>query len=396
MNTYQFSRATVFSIGLFALLLMGQSCGGGSTQDTTSGGVYFSDDLTETWLPKLFVSQDQKGTVTIAPTNVTKMRMDQKDRNVIYITTAQNGVYKTFTNGEQWVQTGIATGLVRDLQIHPLNSEILYITYGTSILKSADAGGTWNVIYRDVAGGEPTRIAIDWFNPQRLIIGTTLGQILISEDEGVNWNSYLDIDGPVTDLLMSPTDSRLLYITELDRNIYRSEDGGYVWKNMVSRTYKPDETDLALIKEQQDWDLFLSTNPGFFQVKSIVFDVNDSGKIYATTGEGLFLSLDRANTWNRVDTLIAKAAEQNARIRAVTTIPGSPQLLLFAVGSKIHKSEDYGATWKTIDNFASTGIITSLTPEYLTPEDPESNIVFAGTENPPKPKRTFFQIVPTQ
>jgi photosystem II stability/assembly factor-like uncharacterized protein len=374
---------------------MGQSCGGSST-DTTAGGVYFSDDLGETWVSKLFVSQSQNDVVTIAPANVTKLRVDPKNRSVVYITTTQNGVYKTFTAGEQWVQTGIATGLVRDLQIHPLNSEILYITYGTSILKSADAGSTWNVIYRDVAAGEPTRIAIDWFNPQRLIIGTTLGQVLISEDEGINWNVYADIEGPITDLIMSPADSRVLYITELDRSVHRSQDGGYSWENMLVRTLKPDETDNNRIAEQQNWDLFLSLNPGFTTVKGTIFDLNDPEKLYAVTAEGLYISTDRAKNWSRVDTLIAQGAEQNARMRAVTTVPGAPQLLFFAVGNKIHKSEDFGKTWKTIDDFVSSGIITTMVSETITTDDPESNSIFAGTENPPKPKRTFFQVVPTE
>ncbi len=388
------SRLSVSLLLVGVLVFTGQSCGGKTSTD--AGGVYYSDDLAETWIPKIFVSQDAKATTTLAPINGLKLRVDPKNRDVMYMTTSENGVYKTFNRGEQWLQTGISTGLVRDLQVHPLNSEILYMTYGTSVLKSGDAGATWESIYTDPEGGEPTRIAIDWFNPQRLIIGTTQGIVLVSADEGINWTVTGDFEGPITDLLMSPTDSRVLYVTEFETSIHYSDNGGESWKDLFQRQLKDGETDKALILAQQTWDAFLSANPNFHQVESLFFDANDSERLLAVTAEGIFESRDRGFSWKFIQTLISKGASENKSIRALATVPGAPGLLYFSLNNEIHKSPDNGQTWKTIDNFPVNGIINALVPEYLTEEDTESNVMFAVLENPPKPKRTFFQVVPTE
>lgn len=335
------------SVALATLTLVGASCGGG----TTNGGVLRSNDVAETWEFKNFVSQVKKRVYSIAGVNVHRIRIDNSAIDTMYLLTVENGIYKTDTAGDSWYQLPINSGLVRDLQIHPDDNQILFGAYNTQIIRSLDGGQTWESLYTDVQNALITRLAIDWFNPSRMYAATTLGTVLESTDSGLNWRVIHDLEGQISDLIMSPVDSRVLFITEFEKSIHRTVDGGATWVDLLRGPEA--QKDVALQK-------FISEHPQVTNVKNISQDARRPNSLFASTAQGLMTSDDLGIHWQMMKTLIAEEAPENSLMRNITTFNDKEGYIIFTINNQIHKSIDGGTSWKTIDNYPSSQIISAL------------------------------------
>lgn len=349
---------------LGALMLVGQSCG-----SAPDGGVFMTWDQAENWEQKVFMSQEGKNTVTIGNVDVQKIEVDPQNSDVVYLATKASGVFKSNTKGEQWWQLGISPDRIRDIDVDPTDSNNVFTVRGSDIIRSTDGGEYWEIVYTDSQGAIITRLDIDWYDPERIVAVTSIGTVLLSEDRGENWRVVFQVNEPLIGVDISLEDSRVIYITELDRAIYRSKDGGQQWVNLFE---KP-----AFV----EGDL-----KGATVVKHMTMDVNDADTIYAVTTLGILKSTNGGQQWEFIDTLIERGAGENAAITSIATIPGQPEKLIFTVGRIIHKSVDYGQTWKTIENFPSVRKLTTVVPDPFNPD-----ILFAGVEQVEEEQRGLIK-----
>ncbi|MFH1426660.1 MAG: hypothetical protein ABIG66_04525 [Candidatus Kerfeldbacteria bacterium] len=356
------TKLFTISILLASVALVGQSCG-----SVADGGIFISSDVGEQWEQKVYIGQEGRKTVTIGGVDVVTIEVDPKLPGNVYVGTKEDGLFKSDSKGESWWQLGIAPDKIRDVAVNPVDSGIVYTIRGSDIIKSADFGNNWEIVYTDTQGALITRIAIDWFKPDRIFATTSIGTILLSEDNGANWRVLYQVDEPILGFLISYEDSRVLYVLELDKAIHKSTDGGNTWVNLYNEEFDADFHRAA-------------------QVKTFAMDANNADTLYATSKEGLIKTTNGGGNWEFVNTLIERGADENAAISAVTTIPGQPDTLIFAVGRIIHKSIDGGRTWKTIENFPSQRSITYM---VVDPEDP--NRLIAGVEQPEKEQRGLIQ-----
>ncbi len=336
---------------MLGLTVFGASCG-----TAKDGGVFQSQDRGESWAQKVFVGQQKKKVITIADVNVEAIFFDPVNPDVMYMGSKTTGLYKTETAGEQWIQLATGATRVRDVAFHPTNTATVYALRSTDIILSTDAGQTWDTIYTDPQGGVILQILVDWYDPTHLLASTSVGTILVSNDSGVTWKVLFEADEPITELIMDPTDSRIMYALELERNIYRTVDGGASWSPLFSEEFRA-ATDTIDI------------------VRSLVMDPNSAQTLYTVTPDGIYRSIDSGSSWSYITTLIANGADQNSSIRNLVVIPGSPDTILFTQERIIHKTEDNGTTWKTIENFPSGRRITALAVDSDRPD-----IIYAGTE----------------
>lgn len=348
---------------LLGLVALGASCSSGASD----GGVLRSGDVGETWEHKVYVGQQKKKTVTISDVNVEKIVFDPDNSNIIYLAGKSDGIYKTDSGGDQWRKLSLSSDRIRDIVIDPQYTNNIYTVKGNNIIKSVDSGETWEIVYTDAQGAIITGISIDWYNQQRIFAISSIGTILLSEDEGTNWKIIYQAYEPITRIIMDPSDSRVIYIMELERNIHKSTDGGATWTELFDADYK-------------------KANGNATKVKQLVMDPNNSRTLYISTPDGIYKSTDAGATWNYIVTLIEKGVDQNNSIANITIKQGSPEVIMFSVGKVIHKSVNAGVTWKTIENFPSTRRITTIATHPHIPD-----VIYAGTEKVEQQKKGFIR-----
>ncbi len=350
------SGLIIFSV---LLIFIGASCRSGA-----DGGVFLSTDEAETWVQKVFISQEGRKVNTIAGLDVELLRMDPVDPSVIYLASQGSGALKTTTAGEQWIPLPLPQERVRDIAINPVIHTDVYAAIGTNVYKSVDGGASWEIVYTDTQAGNIKRIVIDWYNTNRIFAATTIGSILVSEDGGINWKVVFQVNEPIMELTIDRSDSRIVYALELDHDIHKTSDGGATWTSIIDDEYREQSGKLST------------------RVKQLTLDVNNSKTVYVSSSQGISRSTDGGETWVPLSTLIERGAEENASILNFTVTPGNSSIIYFTVGRLIHKSTDGGNTWKTIETFPSQRKITSL---VIHPE--QTSTVYASVQKAEKERR---------
>ncbi|MBK8143533.1 MAG: hypothetical protein IPK62_00360 [Bacteroidetes bacterium] len=152
-------------------------------------GVYKSTDMGKTWKHRGLEESHHIGKIILHPKNNKIAWVAVLGH--LYSTNPQRGIYKTMDGGETWKQTlfiNDSTGCV-DLQIDPMNSDVLYTCSwtrsrkawhfngtggGTGIHKSVDGGESWQLISTAKSGfpqGDKVgRIGISIFEKDSKII----------------------------------------------------------------------------------------------------------------------------------------------------------------------------------------------------------------------------------
>ena len=178
-----------------------------------SGGVWKTQNAGTTWTP---IFDDEStyttGCITLDPSNPEIVWVGSGEnvggRHVAY----GDGVYRSLDGGKNWKNMGLKKSEhISEIIVHPHNSDIVWV---------ASQGPLWS------KGGE------------RGLYKTTNG--------GISWSRVLGNNEwtGVTDIMIDPRDSNILYAATWDRHrtvaalmgggpgtaIYRSDDGGDTWK----------------------------------------------------------------------------------------------------------------------------------------------------------------------
>ncbi len=192
------------------------------------------------------------------------------DDDIIFTGTAGGGVFKTTDGGDNWIPiTDDLTHLpVAHIVFDPTDPDVMYVGtgdvniggtvwVGNGVYKSTDGGETWNYL-----GLEECRIvskiAINPQNPQQIFVGT-MGLpfeanndrgLYRSNDGGTTWEQILFVsdDSGIIDLVMNPENPLVLYAANFNRirtslfsvasgdeaGIYKTTDGGDTWTELTT------------------------------------------------------------------------------------------------------------------------------------------------------------------
>ncbi len=192
----------------------------------------------------------------------------------IYLGGAQGGIWEsswvTTTTTNQWTPktdqlSSLAIGAIA---LAPSNESIVYVGtgegalsgdsyFGNGVLKSTDAGNTFSKISAAgyFTGVSISKIVVDNTDPNTLYAGTLRGRggalrtsppnassfgVWKSVDGGVNWTEVLtattnplDFAG-VTDMVMDPQNSQVIYASMLGRGISKTVDSGVTWTSAMN------------------------------------------------------------------------------------------------------------------------------------------------------------------
>ncbi|HWN44107.1 MAG TPA: hypothetical protein VNW71_17925 [Thermoanaerobaculia bacterium] len=207
----------------------------------TSPRVYESRNQGATWSPL--------GALPVYDA-VTRMAVHPTQGKVIYAGTRYSGIYKSVNGGMTWRRS--SKGLpflppceetfcpeepVTALEIDPRDPRIVYAVFGYQVVKSVDAGRTWDLVMdylEDVSIVET--LILDPESSNVLYIGTGEG-VFKSTDGGATWReSSMGLPAPfgdfgVVDLAIDVRgEQTVLYAATRVAGVFRSTDRGATWE----------------------------------------------------------------------------------------------------------------------------------------------------------------------
>ena len=190
---------------------------------------------------------------------VTTIAVNPNNNNVIYLGTAQGGVWRSTDGGDHWTplfdqQLSLGIGEPAGIAIDPTNTDVVYV--GTSsrigsaepdtigqpqagLFKSTDGGASWIA----VGSGYPASNTGNASNSSSTS-GSTSSSLTpptarsstwpplrrnVSSDGGQNWTAATGIGGDARSLeldLSTPANQRILYAGVSGIGVFRSTDGG--------------------------------------------------------------------------------------------------------------------------------------------------------------------------
>jgi len=301
------------------------------------------------------------GPTSIGPGNyvgrVNRLAIDPRNPNTLYIAAAGGGAWKTTDGGGSWtpLTDGECSLPSNSVALDPLNPDIVYVgtgeydspSYpGCGLLRSVDGGQTWTNL-------NPGAFASPWGNGgvsiDRIVVlrgtGTSSSSTLVlatnrgvmrSTDGGTSWSNPLGTDWyyPVTDLVVDPGDSTVLYAVARDpyqagstnAGVFKSMNSGATWSRLPNFTLDNGDAFLAIT----------ATSPAVLYVSAHRRD---------GSWAGLWRSDDGGATWNQRSATGLNAPPWYQGL--VTVKPDDPSWVL--VGSlSPYRSTDGGSSFTKV------------------------------------------------
>jgi photosystem II stability/assembly factor-like uncharacterized protein len=243
--------------------------------------------------------------------------------NVFYIGQVNGGVWKSDDYGRTWtpIFDSQPTQSIGAIAVAPSDPNIIYVasgeglhrpdlSVGNGIYKSTDAGKTWSHLgLRE--GQQIPALVVDPRDPNRLV-AAVLGHPYGPSEE---------------------------------RGIYRSTDGGNVWKKVLSKDENTGGSDVEIDPSNPD-TLYAS----LWEAREGPWE---DGNLFNGTGGGLFKSTDGGETWrpltkglptNLVQINVAIAPSDTKRLYATTATTDRGEFGSGA-GLGVYRSDDGGENW---------------------------------------------------
>ena len=323
---------------------------------TAGGGVWKSNNAGTTFNPIFDDYCQSIGAVEIDPNNPDK---------VIYVGTGEtwtrnsvsvgDGLYKSTDGGTNWKKLGFdKSERIANIIVNPNNSNEVYVAVlgalwsdsdERGVYKSSDAGATWSkVLYVDESTG-CADLAMDPNNPEILYAsmwefrrtgwsfnsGGDKSALYKSVDGGKSWNKIHNgfPEGKLGRLAIAvaPSDSNILYtVIEAEKDskkgLYRSDDAGESWKQLnndfgltvrpfyFSRIVVDPRNPDVVVKgglsgsiSRDGGKTFKGLGRMHADIHDIVFDINDSDRMYVGTDGGIYRSWNGGTTREIVENL---------------------------------------------------------------------------------------------
>jgi len=255
-------------------------------------------------------------------------------------------IYKTSDGGEHWKAIWRGDNLGRYIWVNPEDPEVVYVSTGIfdreaansdhrrdypggiGILKSTDGGRTWQVLGR--ANGLTSLYIGTLFmhpkDPDILLAGAGNNAypegsgVFLSTNAGKTWQRTLSRDN-INSVEFAISDPRIAYAAG-SWAFYRSEDGGYTWRQVSRRNpWGPPGI------------------PAGFPI-DVQVDPRDANRIFANNYlGGNFLSEDGGRTWE-----VASRGYTGAQVRDIAVEPETGRVLA-AARSGLFVNTDGSREW---------------------------------------------------
>ncbi len=308
------------------------------------------------------------------------------DSNMIYIASADAnvGAWKSNDSGTTWsrVYTG---GTLKGLAIHTTNPDLVLLSDNGKIKRSVNGGTTWFSVTSTPANLDAV-IAFSFatITPD-LVYGLSEKFLIKSQDAGLTWTAVSGVNAlnwVFTDVLrVHPQNDELIFAGST-KGLQHSLNGGTAWRESTTSTKYSNPTSAEFLKVRSiDFDnrnafvYYMTTDQGLWYTAdnasswnttrvpdvadSELYDFEagdtDSNIVHVATKKGIFRSINRAQSWEPVNTglpltdLLSLAVDpKNENIVLIgTRDQGASEM----AGEGLYKTLDAGVTWKKQEAF---------------------------------------------
>jgi photosystem II stability/assembly factor-like uncharacterized protein len=325
---------------------------------------------------------------------VTALAVDPTNSDIVYLGSAEGGVWKTTDGGKTWTpltdnQPSLAVG---SIAIDPSNPQTIYVGtgeenfnndayFGAGILKSTDGGSTWTQISspfvgpfgsdQSQGGAYIGSIAVSPANSQIVLAGVESdpqagsGGIFRSTDGGQAWTQVFN-QSLATDVFFDlSSGGDVAYAAVKNFGVYRSADGGLTW------TY-----DDGVNPNGQS--TLPETGVGRF---ALALDPHSPATLYAGVSAidnsflGVFKTTDSGAHWTQLTSAPNYCAPTGGNpqcfydnVLAIDPVSSSVFVGGSAEGTPpgvgfVWRSEDGGSTWEDIDPPPTSSGMQALHPD---------------------------------
>ncbi|MFQ5645808.1 MAG: WD40/YVTN/BNR-like repeat-containing protein [bacterium] len=318
------------------------------------GSIYKSRDKGETW---------EKLTSLGGGVKIRSIAISPANRNLVYVA-SNKGLFVSSDGGKRWGKS--FKGSTRAITVHPVNTNILYVSCGKDgIYKSVDGAENWIKIGNGLkfyGGRFPDNYSVIVIDPQLpdtvYVVNSTWGMgggVYKSINGGKKWekitrsrkrdpgnmdDSWLEGSGKINGFAIDSKNTKRMFLGS-SRFIYRTEDGGKNWRQVVS-----------------------SRNPAggggwthrglnvFGATRVVAVDPLDPDRLYIGTADhGLVKSVDGGKNWLTA----VKGMKYKDSIYDIA-VSQSTSGLLYAINLKLQevatvsKSVDWGESWESVNS----------------------------------------------
>lgn len=368
-----FTKPIKLIIALALVSLLTSACsistttnGNNKTQSVDSS-IFVSADKGDTWRAMTAVPSTTGRAGSIAELSVNLMTMDPNDSKAVYLATYDNGLFYTYDIASGWneVKT-LPKSTINDVQVDPKSKCIIYAALANRVYRSSDCARTWSQVYFDNNTGVfVNTIAIDHYNTSNLYIGTSRGEIIKSIDSGNSWRTIERLEDSVSNLIVSPLDSRLVFVATLKNRIYSF--------NSNTNTNPADSADLDnnfLVENWTDLNEVLKDFELGSNFKDIIVNAKD-GTMFIASAKAILRSKDNGFTWENVNLI---QPDKEAIINSLAVDPQNSNDIYYTTDTTFFRSLDGGATWTT------KKLPTRRSGRELLIDFKNTNMIYLGTK----------------
>ncbi len=233
-------------------------------------------------------------------------------------------------------------------------------TTGGGVMKTTNAGYTWEPVTDKYFGGTIGGIAIYQPNPDIVYVGTgesTLrgntsdgDGVYKTTDGGATWTSLgLKDTRHIAAVIVHPWNPDLVYVAALghafgpnpERGVFRSKDGGKTWEKILFRSDSAGATDLVMDPTNPQV-LYAST----WQVVRRPWDIVSGGP-----GSAIYKTTDGGDHWNELtrNPGLPRGTLGNVGLAVSPANPRIVWAMVEADSGGLYRSGDAGATWQRIN-----------------------------------------------
>ncbi|HNQ12847.1 MAG TPA: PKD domain-containing protein [Bacteroidia bacterium] len=270
------------------------------------------------------------------------VRIDPTNNNIIYVGSPSGGLWKSTNAGSSW--TTFTDNLPQvigctDIAIDPVNSNILYMvtgdgdagdTYSLGLLKSYDAGLTWNPTGLTFSMGNTrlmSKVLINPNNANIILVASSAG-IYRSTDAGVTFTNTRT--GSFKDMEFKPGDPNTVYIAGSE--FYVSNDGGVTWTQTTSGL--PSATNVSRMA--------ICTTPADPSIVYMIVGLPAPG--YGT--EGFYRSTNSGASFTKLST--PSLGNQQWYDLCIASNPTNASEVIVGGQTQFQKSTNNGSSWTQI------------------------------------------------
>lgn len=272
---------------------------------------------------------------TISDLSVSEMSFDPTDRQTIFLSSANSGLWVSRNAGTSWAPI-LSKISVYDFYIDPADTQNIYVAgiYNDrgKILRTRDGGGSWEEIYNEASVKNAVNtITVNPSNSRELYAALNSGVYIKSVDAGVNWFVLHEFEDQVLRTRFNRNNNTIYALMYL-KGLAKSTNGGVTWTyistSLTTKSYFEGESVLP-----QNVQAFVRLG----------MDDNVGGVIYLTTSSGLYKTTDDGARWSYINIPIKTSAEKP---RAIASAKGG-MIAYTSIGNTIFKSLNGGQSWQT-------------------------------------------------